>query len=163
MAEKNRQYSIRLRNGEQEIEVHHDPEFISNIWSALFPGVKTIFGSRPASSQNLTNFIPSGTEAPVASLPEAPQKDSSESVTEAGVGQTVSTKGAKQKRRGGKITKAEQEEMQKLITERFEEDQIYQQLINTFTDVEIRSLVVLYMADQHSAIKDCLQFNWPKS
>ena len=59
----------------------------------------------------------------------------------------------KQKRRGARIKKAEQEEIQKLIAGRFEEDQAYQQIVDTYTDVETRALIILYIADQHSAIK----------
>lgn len=154
MVEKNRQYSIRLRNGEQEIEVHHDPDFISNIWSQLFPGVSNIFSPKPEQTQVQSKLLPAGTEGAVASLPEDSQQGRKEETTDMEQGTIVLSKSsAKQKRKGGKITKAEQEEIQKLIAGRFEEDQAYQQLVDTYTDVETRALIVLYIADQHSAVK----------
>jgi len=154
MAEKNRQYSIRLRNGEQEIEVHHDPEFISNVWSQLFPGVSNIFSTKPEQDQAQGKLLSVGTERAVASLPEASQEGRREETV--GVEQETNAlpkSSTKQKRKGARIKKAEQEEIQKLIAGRFEEDQAYQQLVDTYTDVETRALIVLYIADQHSAIK----------
>lgn len=154
MAEKNRQYSIRLRNGEKEIEVHHDPEFISNVWSQLFPGVSNIFFTKTEQEQAQDKLLSIGTERAVESLPEASEEGKKEAVgVEQEMTNSLPKSSTKQKRRGARIKKAEQEEIQKLIAGRFEEDQAYQQIVDTYTDVETRALIILYIADQHSAIK----------
>ncbi|GGJ14454.1 hypothetical protein GCM10010885_24650 [Alicyclobacillus cellulosilyticus] len=155
MAEKNRQYSIRLRNGEQEIEVHHDPEFISNVWSQLFQGVSNIFSTKPIQEQSQGKLLSVGTEKAVASLPENSHQDiKREEVIGAEREENALPKNfVKHKRKFTRIKKVEQEEIQKLIAARFEEDQVYQQLVDTYTDVETRALIVLYIADQYSKIK----------
>jgi hypothetical protein len=157
MAEKNRQYSIRLRNGEQEIEVHHNPEFISDIFYQFLPGLRNSFSKTPGQTEK--TLLSSETEKNViASLPEGSLKKDEERAadmvkptTEESV--TSSKTSPRRKGIGGRINKAEREEMTKVIAGHFEGEHAYQDVINKTEDAETRALLVLYMAGQHFNIR----------
>lgn len=156
MAEKNRQYSIRLRNGEQEIEVHHDPEFISDIFCQFLPGLRNSFSKTPGQTEKI--LLSSETEKNViASLPEGSLKKDEERapdmVKPTTESPTSSKASPKRKGIGGRINKAEREEMTKVIAGHFEGEHVYQDVINKTEDAETRALLVLYMAEQHFNIR----------
>lgn len=155
MAEKNRQYSIRLRNGEQEIEVHHDPEFISDIFYQFLPGLRNSFSKTPGQTEKIP--LSSVTENHIASLPEGSSKNNEERIPDmvktTSEFSTSSKISSKRKGVGGRINKLEREEMTKVIAGHFEGEHAYQDVINKTEDAETRALLVLYMAEQHFNIK----------
>lgn len=154
MAEKNRQYSIRLRNGEQEIEVHHDPEFISDIFYQFLPNLRNSF-SKNNHNQLEKTLSNSGNVRP--SLPESTERKCEEQVSSAGrpvsEPSSLSKTATKRKGVGGRISRAEREEMNRVISGRFEGETVYLEAINKAKDAETRALLVLYMAERHFNVR----------
>lgn len=156
MAEKNRQYSIRLRNGEQEVEVHHDPEFISDIFYQFLPGFRNSFSKTSGQTEKIL-LSSEPVKNVIASLPEGTSKKDEEQspdmVKPATLPPTSSKTSTKRKGVGGRINKAEKEEMTRVISGHFEGEHAYQDIINMTEDAETRALLILYMAEQHFNIK----------
>lgn len=149
-----RRYSIRLRNGEHEVEIHHDAEFIAEMWYKVFPRFRNVFLTE--SSEHGPTSVGSGTEDGVRALPDATREVTDDQTSElagSAIASTASTPKSSRRRKAARITQLDKEQTKRIIEAPVEGLEVYHEAMTRVKGVDIKALLVLHLADERFGIK----------
>ena len=146
-------YSIRLKNGEREIELHHDADVILQVWTQMSGHASTLFDLPNRSNEKTTgsvavdNDIPQRAALPVGQGPgtspsdhRAPAPNSSSSPSR--------NPRAKPRAGAGRPSKAEMEEVDQVLEGTIPEEARCKSALLAHESAGERALIVLYVASR---------------